>query len=137
VDPESAALASTAAATMVTLLTTDAWVQVKKEIGGLWRRFRPSRAEAVEADLEEAREQALAAVRDEAAIRLLTAEWESRLKRLLAADAAAAAELARVTDTLVGLLPQGMDVRVAQHANASDHSTVIQVGGNARIGKPC
>jgi hypothetical protein len=35
VDPESVALASTAAATMVTLLTTDAWAQVKKEIGGL------------------------------------------------------------------------------------------------------
>jgi hypothetical protein len=33
-DTESVALASTAAATMVILLTTDAWTQVKKEVVG-------------------------------------------------------------------------------------------------------
>jgi hypothetical protein len=132
VDAESAALASTAAATVVTLLTTDAWGQVKKEMGGLWRRFRPDRADAAEADLIESRQEALAG--DEAVARRLVAEWESRLRRLLAADSAVADELARVIGTLVGDLPDGGGTTVIQHANAAGHGTVVQAGRDARIG---
>jgi hypothetical protein len=135
VDAESAALASTAAATVVTLLTTDAWGQVKKEIGGLWRRFRPSHADVVEADLTEARQEVLAG--DEVVARTLVAEWESRLRRLLAADSAVADELARVISALAGSLPNGGSTTVTQHAQASGHSTIVQAGRDARIGGPC
>jgi hypothetical protein len=145
VDTESAVLASTAAATMVTLLTTDAWAQAKKEIGGLWRRSRPEHADAVEADLTEARDEALAAAEseDERIALALTVEWESRLRRLVAADATAAAELARVVTALSGLLERTTaerekrheNITITQDAHTSGHSTVIQVAGDARIGK--
>jgi hypothetical protein len=61
VDAESAMLASTAAT--MTLLTADAWIQVKKEIGGLWRRVRPAEADAVVAEIERCRRIRLSRVR--------------------------------------------------------------------------
>lgn len=131
-DAETAALASTAAATVVTLLTTDAWERAKHEIGGLWHRFQPDRAAAVEADLAQSRTEALAG--GEPAARALAAEWESRLRRLLAADSAAAAELTRVIALLAAALPPAT---VTQHATASGHGTIIQAGRDARIGDPC
>jgi len=138
VDSESAALASAAATTVVALLTTDGWTQVKKEVGGLWRRFRPSHAETVEADLAEAREEVLAG--GGAVTGALVIEWESRLRRLLAADRAVAGGLARVTGVLAGHLVRGEsggNVTVSQYAEAFGGSTVIQVGRDARIGKRC
>jgi hypothetical protein len=134
VDAESAALASTAATTVVTLLTTDAWARAKQEVGGLWRRFQPAHADVIEADLAQARDEALAG--GEAAARALTAEWESRLRRLLAADSAVAAELTRVIALLASELPRGITT-VTQHATASGHGTVIQAGRDAQIGGPC
>jgi hypothetical protein len=91
VEPETVALASTAATTLVTLLATDAWGQVKEKVGALWGRFRPDEAEAVEAELTAAREEVTTA--DEVALRVLRLHWESRLLRLAAADADAHAEL--------------------------------------------
>jgi hypothetical protein len=118
---------------MVTLLTTDAWAKAKEEVGALWRRFRPEHAEVVEAELVEARHQAVAG--GEAALGALTAEWESRLARLLAADAAAAGDLARVAGTLATMLAgQDKKVTITQHVNASGHASVIQVAGDAEIG---
>jgi hypothetical protein len=72
VDTEITALASTAAATMVTLLTTDAWTRVK-------------------------------------------------------------GELARIVTTLASA-QQHENVTITQKANASDHSTVIQIAGDGRFG---
>jgi hypothetical protein len=67
----------------------------------------------------------------------LAAEWESRLRRLLAADPGVAPELARVVAVLARLLEdQGArPITIRQRVNASDHSTVIQVAGDARIGE--
>jgi hypothetical protein len=132
-DTESVALASTAAATIVTLLTTDAWTQVKKEVAGLWRRFRPEHAAAVEDDLSAARQEALAAAAagDEAVPRALATEWESRLRRLLAAEPAAASELAQVVATLTSI-KQHENVMITQKANASDQS---QVRGHCRLAR--
>jgi hypothetical protein len=144
VDTESVALASTAAATMVTLLTTDAWAQVKKEIAGLWRRFRPEHAAAAEDDLSAARDEAIAAAQagDATVADALTTEWELRLRRLLAADPGVAAELARVVTTLANALEstaestgkQHENVTITQQANASKHSSVIQIAGDGRFG---
>lgn len=127
-DGESAALASTAATTLVALLTTDAWKRATSEIVALWRRFRPAHADAVEADLTQAHDEAVAG--DEAVARTLTAEWESRLGRLIAADSEAVAELRLLTDRLVEQRP----TTITQKAKASGHGTVIQVGRDARIG---
>lgn len=114
-DTDSVELASTAAATMVALLTTDAWSQVKKEIGALWRRFRPEQAGTVEAELTAAHEEAVAG--GEPAGDALRAEWEARLRRLLTADAAVAVELGQVTTVLARMLEQALREPRERHEN--------------------
>jgi hypothetical protein len=130
-------LASSAAAAVVTTLTTDAWTHVRGEIGELWRRLRPGQAEqaaAVEAIVTRDREEITGSSDDDALGRAIRAEWEARFLRLLGSDAAAAAQLARVVRELEGLR-RDRDVSVRQDAMASGHGTVIQVGGDARIGR--
>ena len=58
-DPELSALAATAAATLVGLLTTDAWERVKGGLGALWRRAHPERAGTIEAEIAESRDELL------------------------------------------------------------------------------
>jgi hypothetical protein len=133
-DGELAALASSASVTITNLLATDAWEQVKEKIGGLWRRFRPEQADAIEAELTRAHLEIESA--DEAVVLAITKDLESRLLRLLAANVTVAAELRRVVDEL-GSLKAGQQVRgsVWQSAKASGRSTVIQVGGDATMGE--
>jgi hypothetical protein len=131
VEPEAVELASAAATTLVTLLATDAWGQVKDGFGALWRRFRPEEAAGVEADLTAGHAEALAG--DGVVLRALALSWESRLLRLMAADADAVADLRRVVTDLAG---RHGNITIRQRANATDHSTVIQVAGDARIGEP-
>jgi hypothetical protein len=136
-DGELVSLASSAAATVVTLLATDAWTQVREEIGALWRRLQPGHTEQVadaEAALNRDREEIAGSGGDDGVGRALRADWETRFLRLLGSDAAAAAELARVASELDGLRPD-RNVSVRQDGIASDHGTVIQVGGDARIGR--
>lgn len=129
-DPVS--LAASAAATIVNLMATDAWGQVKEKVGALWRRFRPDQADAVAVELDRARDEVIGA--DETTARALTLYWESQLLRLLSADSAAAEELARVlTELTAGGTSQNSTVR--QQAKATGRSVVIQVGGNASIGE--
>lgn len=136
-DGELVSLASSAAGTVVTLLATDAWTQVREEIGALWRRLRPGHAGQVadaEAALNRDREEIAGSVGDDVVGRALRAEWEARFLRLLGSDAAAAAELARVASELDGLR-RDRNVSVRQDGIASGRGTVIQVGGDARIGR--
>lgn len=134
-DAESVALASTAAATMVALLTTDAWTQVKKEVGGLWRRLRPAEADVVVAELGRSRDEAAGSPGDSAVIDALKAEWNARLIELLTAEAAAA-ELGKANSALEALLPEKPEknVSIRQTADARGGSAVVQVAGDARIG---
>jgi hypothetical protein len=60
-DPELLALASTAAITVVKLLTTDGWEKAKQGLGKLWRRVQPERAERIEAAVFDSREDLLTA----------------------------------------------------------------------------
>ncbi len=129
-DPVS--LAGTAAVTIVKLLATDTWGAVREKLGALWRQFRPHEADAVEAELIEAHDEV---ARPDAAItRAQTLYWESRLLRLIASDEAVAAELVRLIDELRAPENDRPAGSVTQRAKASDHSTVIQVGGSARLG---
>jgi hypothetical protein len=132
-DTELAVLVSSAATTIVTLMATDAWDQVKAKVGALWRRFRPEQADAIEAELTRGHLEIGSA--DETVALAITRDWESRLLRLLAADADVAAELRHVVDELVALR-EGRQVRgsVRQSAKASGGSTVIQVGGDGTMG---
>ena len=147
---EAADLATTAASTLVALLTTDAWQRAKREVAEFWRRLKRDHVPLVEAELAQARDQIERATDKEAVGQRLAAEWDSRLRRLIELDdgppdreSPAAMELARLAAVLTALLGQatadtgardaGAPATVIQRADASGHSTVIKVGGNARI----
>lgn len=132
-DGELATLAGSAATTIVTLLATDGWGEVKDRIGGLWRRFRPDQADTTVQDLDRAHTEIAAA--DEVVTLAITREWESRLLRLLAAEAGAAAELTQVLAELRRSCSAQRRGDVRQTAKASGRSTVIQVGGDATLGE--
>jgi hypothetical protein len=135
-DGELVSLASSAAATVVTLLATDAWTQVRTEVGMLWRRLRPGLdGQAAEATAAVTRDRAeiAGAPAGHGAGQALRAEWEARFLRLVGADAAAAAEFARMARGLDGLRRE-QEVSVRQDATASGHGIVVQAGRDARIG---
>jgi len=103
VEAELATLAASGATTLVGLMVTDAWGQVRSRVTGLFRRG-PS-ARAVDADLEESRQAALAAVAegDLQGRADIEAEWRSRLRRLLLSDPEVAHDLrALVQDAATG-----------------------------------
>lgn len=87
-DAELSALAATAAATLVGLLTTDVWDRVRDGMGELWSRVHPERAESIKAEIAEVRGELMApgAADGEQVARRVAAEWESRIRRLLASD---------------------------------------------------
>lgn len=132
-DFEIAALSSTAAATLVTLMTTDGWDGAKTALTGLWRRHRPDQARAVEADLDVAHVSARAAVAagDEQALAELAAEWRGRLSALLAGDAVLAAEVRRLVEDL--RLAAGAEGRVVMRATARGHGRVYQAGRDQTV----
>ncbi|MER6362408.1 hypothetical protein [Kitasatospora sp. NPDC001527] len=98
---ELTTLATTGATQLVGAIATDTWPAVKSGVLALWRRARPER---VAEDLEEAREQLLAAEEsgaDAAGLRvLLVEEWQARLARLLVTHPELADELRALVDGL-------------------------------------
>lgn len=137
-DPELAALTSTAATTVVKLLATAAWERATDAVGGLWRRVHPERAETVQAELEDSRVEVLAARRvgDEQAEQALVGEWQGRLRRLVAADPPLVDELRRVVTELRSALadaeaPQG--TTITMQATTFGTSRVNQAGRDLHI----
>ncbi|WP_217165898.1 hypothetical protein [Streptomyces sp. AC512_CC834] len=127
-DPETALLAQSAGVTLVTLMTTDAWNRTREGVTRLWRRAQPDRAETVVAELAATREDALAAgaADDRETLAELHAEWQGRLRRLLAARPDIAAELRELLEELDPGGPTGP--AISQHASASGHARVYQAG---------
>ena len=97
-----AALASSAASTLVGLMATEAWQEARAAIVGLWRRQRPQQAGRVAEDLDDAQSTVRQAREggDHQAEAAVLAEWEGRLRALLALQPAAAADLARAVERL-------------------------------------
>ncbi|MFJ3821780.1 hypothetical protein [Streptomyces nodosus] len=109
-------------------MTTDAWNRTREGVTRLWQRTQPHRAEAVAAQLTATREDALAAgeTGDQETLGELHAEWQGRLRRLLAARPGAAAELRGLLDELD---PGGASrSAITQHASASGHARIYQAG---------
>jgi hypothetical protein len=127
-DAELADLASSAATVIVGLMATDGWGQVKMKVAALWRRFRPEQSEVVESELDRTRLELAGA--DETVARAVSREWESRLLRLMAADAEVFAELDRLVVGLQQIPGVQQAYGVRQTAKASGRSTVIQIGGS-------
>ncbi|MFF0430764.1 hypothetical protein ACFYU9_00865 [Streptomyces sp. NPDC004327] len=134
-DAEIATLASTAGTTLVTLLATDAWQSIRDGMTGLWQRVRPDRAPAVSAELESSREDLVRAraTGDQETEAEVRAEWQGRIRRLLAAHP----ELAEDLRTLLADVSPGAPAvpQVTQHATASGRSRVYQAGRDLHLGQ--
>ncbi|MBQ0829401.1 hypothetical protein [Streptomyces tagetis] len=127
-DSEAAVLAQSAGATLVTLMTTDAWDRTREGITRLWRRMQPHRADAVAAELDATRDDALAAdeADDQETLGELRREWQGRLRRLITAHPGAAAELRALLDEIEP--PTATGPTITQHATASGHARIYQAG---------
>jgi hypothetical protein len=136
VDTEITALSSTAATTLVTLMTTDSWHRVKVGFARLWQRAAAVQANTIEADLEAAREAAVTARRDrdEQATADLVAEWRSRLRRVAASDEVLKDELADlVTEFWPDLDRADQAGSVTLIARASGSSRINQAGRDQTV----
>ncbi|OLZ65711.1 hypothetical protein AV521_30300 [Streptomyces sp. IMTB 2501] len=134
--PEIAELARTAGTTMVTLMAGQAWEAAREGLVSLWRRFQPDRAEAVAGELDAAREDLLLAQQsgDTDTEAELTAEWQARVRRLLAARPEVAEELRRILAELTPQLPdQRSSVDIRLHAEVSGSGRVYQAGRDQHI----
>ncbi|MER6880689.1 hypothetical protein [Streptomyces althioticus] len=132
-DAEVALLAQSAGTTLVALMATDAWHQVRDGITRLWRRTQPERAETVAAELEAGREDVLAAAAadDQETLDELRLQWQGMVRRLLVARPDAIQELRALLDQLG---PDGSAARqITQHATASGHARVYQAGRDQHI----
>ena len=129
---------------LVGAIATDAWQQVHKAVTGLWRRVHPRREEddGIGAELDELRDQVLAARRDGDAgtERALEGAWQVRLAQLLRADPALAAELRRVLDqVLTPALTPAEQARVGtiiMTGSSHDSSTFTQIGTQVNYPRP-
>jgi hypothetical protein len=138
VDPELAALTSTAATTVVKLLASAVWERATTAVVGFWRRVHPERAQTVAAELAEGRAEVLVARQagDEQAEQALVTEWHNRLRRLVDADPQVVDELARVVAELRSALgnadvPQG--TTITMQATAFGNSRVNQAGRDLHV----
>ncbi|MGW0532756.1 hypothetical protein [Streptomyces sp. NPDC003032] len=134
-DAELTALAAAGAAALVQQMVADGWAQARDRVAGFFSRGEgPGGADdAVVGELDEARAELVAARETEDADMAadVQAEWRSRLRRRLAADPAAAAELRALLAELAseggGGEPRG-DVTYNTISGGVQHGTVIQAG---------
>lgn len=121
VEAELTALAASGATTLVGLMASDAWTQVR---GRLARFFaRGGEAGPVDAELELSRQELSAA----GAADDVEAEWRARLRRTLRADPAAADELRLLLAELDPAASRGTTVTVHNIIGGGvQHGPVIQ-----------
>ncbi|MPY49674.1 hypothetical protein [Streptomyces acidicola] len=137
-EDQLAVLAATAANTVVSSLSTDAWERVRELVVGVWRRHRPDE----EATAVSATDAALDVLRDspgEAEESRLVAAWEERFRALLAAEPAARQALTVLVDELAGEQAEQDDTpaqRIEMRAEAKDSGIVYQAGHDIHVNRP-
>jgi len=133
------ALTLAAASAVVGPMTTQAWEQARQAVVAFWRQRHPEEVPAIDAELVYGQTQAAQAlaIGDRAVEAALVGDWQRKLRRLLTADPALAAELQRVLDEeLTPLLPVAEAARITKirmSANVSDHGRVYMSGGKMTI----
>ncbi|RSS56159.1 hypothetical protein [Streptomyces sp. WAC06614] len=134
-DPEIAALATTAGSTLVGLMTTEAWQSARQGVVALWRRAVPERADGVDSSLEAAQEDLVAArgTGDEETVAELTADWQGRFRRLLVARPDLAAELRALLSLPEPGAAAPVTTTLTQTARARGNARVYQAGGNLTV----
>ncbi|MGV9393906.1 hypothetical protein ACWDQL_32920 [Streptomyces olivaceus] len=133
------ALASLAASTLVSEMTTTGWQKAREAVGELWHRLHPDRADTVVAELDETRAEVLQARcdGDQRAEQELLGEWQRRLRRLLASSPGAVTELQRLIDELrpPGREGQPQSGNITLTAEASGRSRITMAGRDINVGK--
>ena len=138
-DTELTALAAAGATTFVQQMAADTWARSRDHIVSFFSRRGDDGGEACEgnvicSELEISRRELAVAKEtgDEQAASDVEAEWRMRLRRVLAADPAAASEL---TAVLAALKPDNSDRRTQKSVHVHNvisggvqHETVIQAG---------
>ncbi|MFJ4849199.1 hypothetical protein [Streptomyces sp. NPDC088733] len=121
-------LASTAATTLIGLMTTDAWQQARTAISRVWRKSRPEQADRVNADLDEAQLMVTQARQndDDSLEAAVLAEWQGRMLRLALTDSSARSDLKAAVRQLEGLARQTAPRSVSMRADARDHARIYQ-----------
>lgn len=122
---EFAALAATAATTIVSLLATDSWSGIKDAVIRLWRRH-PS-YEQVAPDLDEAHEKLMTLMPrgdDQVQRADLIAAWRSRLAELLVDDPLAARELREFIDHRAEGEPRALHQTIKAHVTGGGDAYV-------------
>ncbi|MFJ9677902.1 hypothetical protein ACIRP2_07595 [Streptomyces sp. NPDC101194] len=136
---ELAELAGLAASTVVAGMATTGWEAVQQAMGELWRRVHPERADTVVAELGEVRDEVLRARRNgaEQAEQELVGEWQTRLRRLLAANPEMVPELQRLIDDLrpTARAEEPRANSVTMTATASGRSRITMSGRDINITK--
>lgn len=137
-DPQIVDLARTAGTTVVALMATHAWEAARDQVVTLWRRFQPERADGVEEELEASRDELLGAGETDGQVETdVAAEWQARVRRLLANRPEAVPELRQVLDELTARLPESQRPAVGHitmRAEASGSGRVYQAGRDQHIG---
>ncbi|MGK4579823.1 hypothetical protein [Kitasatospora sp. HPMI-4] len=118
-ETEIAALATSAGTTLVGLMATEAWTQVRDRVAALFGR---DRAAEVAEELDEVREDVRSTGNGTAA----ASEWARQLRRALAADPAAADELRRLLAEFGPAAESGSVRNVI--TGGTFHGPVVQTG---------
>jgi hypothetical protein len=138
-DSELAVLASTAASTIVQLMTTAAWARLKAALAPLFRSS-PNGELILDAELEDSHAELTAAGNELERVQTeLTAEWQGRFRRLLATDPAIATELRRLLVTELGPALRAAHPdkpNIWMNAVTTGHSRAYQAGGDITITGP-
>jgi hypothetical protein len=127
---------------LVGAIATDTWPRIREAVTSLWRRVHPQGADDVGTELDELREQVLAARRegDTDTERAFEGAWQVRLQQLLRADPALAVEMRRVLDqVLTPALSPAEQARVGtiiMTGSSHDSSTFTQIGTQVNYPRP-
>lgn len=134
-DADISGLAAAGASAIVGAMATDAWNGAKQGFASLFSRSQPQALNAVAAELEQSREEVLAAG-DEAQDDLRSSQedqWKARLRMLLITDSAAVDELHKVLDVLATSTSGGRGGKVDLKAEVRDFGRVYQQGSGIQF----
>ncbi|MCE4944576.1 MULTISPECIES: hypothetical protein [Streptomyces] len=131
-EAELVALAASGATTLVQQMATDGWAAVRRRMAALLARRRGAEEETeVERELDQARADVVAAQQDgdEDVAEGMAMVWKARLRRVLAEDPDAAAELRRLLDEVAPQQQAQATVRdVHNTLSGSASGVVVQAG---------
>ncbi|MEU0525713.1 hypothetical protein [Streptomyces niveus] len=132
-ETELVALAAAGATALVQQMATDGWTAARDRMVAFFAGRGSATPASVEEELDTVRAELVAAQRDEdeQLVDDVRAEWRARLRRALAADPAAAAELRSLLYELAPPAPEARQTSIVYHNTMSgtvSDGPVIQIG---------